>query len=311
VPIPQSYCPVCGSPKRRSLPVLNRWEGVLWHHIRCNYCGHRYTDPVPEDVQLARMYNDAYFSETGSWVCGFWSGSYHENERNLRAEARETLSFLEKKNGRLLEIGAGGGFLLDEARMAGFDVTGVELNATMAEWGRSNLGLNIITEPFESSILEPASFEVIVAQDVLEHVRDPRGFVGRVKRLLAPGGTFFVRGPLEDDTKGRVYGLLRRLPGRGPRLLDEPPYHLQGFVHRSFSHLVRDSGLVLKKFLVVPGKPTWSFNTGKTVISSGIEWICFQIDRLRGGGDFMIAHATKEPAGLNPLEALPGEQADC
>lgn len=292
------------------MPVLNRWNGVAWCHVRCNRCGHRYTDPVPEDAELARMYDDTYFGNTGDWVCGFWPGSYVDNERNLRAEAREALSFLEGKSGRLLEIGAAGGFFLDEARLAGFDVTGVELNASMGEWGRSNLGLDIITGSFETAILEAASFDVVVAQDVLEHVRDPRDFVSRVERILAASGVFLVRGPLEDDTKGRVYRLLRRLPGRGPDLLDYPPYHLQGFVRTSFSHLVRDAGLVLTKFLAVPGKPTWELKGAKTILASAIERISVQIDRVRGGGEFMVAHATKRPTGLNSPATLPRERAD-
>ncbi len=81
------------------------------------------------------MYADEYFEDGGAWVCGFWTGSYQNNEKKLRHEARSALKMLPTTGRRLLEIGAAGGFFLDEARASGYAVTGIELNRTMAEWG--------------------------------------------------------------------------------------------------------------------------------------------------------------------------------
>jgi hypothetical protein len=36
--------------------------------MRCRACGHRFTDPVPTDEELKRMYDDGYFSGGGVGV---------------------------------------------------------------------------------------------------------------------------------------------------------------------------------------------------------------------------------------------------
>jgi 2-polyprenyl-3-methyl-5-hydroxy-6-metoxy-1,4-benzoquinol methylase len=261
--------------------------------IRCRECDHRYTDPLPTDGELAAMYDSQYFSDEGAWVCGYWKGSYIENEAKLRAEAREALPHIGRSSGRLLEIGPAGGFFLDEARRVGFDVTGIELNAEMAEWGRANLGLDIMCGMFEDAPVEPCSFDVVVAQDVLEHVRDPRAFVRRAASLLRPGGIFFVRGPLEQSSRDAFYLAVREYAKRGPLVRQEPPYHLQGFVRKSFDMAVSQAGLRMAAFHAQPLRPTWKYSAAKDVLASVIENIAYGADVLRGGGDFMTARMVK------------------
>jgi 2-polyprenyl-3-methyl-5-hydroxy-6-metoxy-1,4-benzoquinol methylase len=243
------------------------------------------------------MYADEYFDDAGAWVCGYWKGSYVSNERKLRQEARETLALLPRTSGKLLEIGSAGGFFLDEARMAGFDVTGIELNERMAEWGRSTLGLEILAGIFEKLEFEASSFDVIVAQDVLEHVRDPRKFVSKVSGLLAPGGLFFVRGPLEQSLRESFYLGSRRLLRRSPLMRQEAPYHLQGFARQSFRTVVERSGLQLLHFKATSNRPHRDFSSIKTAVATIIETTTHAGDRLTGRGDFMTAYASRPKSG--------------
>jgi 2-polyprenyl-3-methyl-5-hydroxy-6-metoxy-1,4-benzoquinol methylase len=261
--------------------------------IRCRVCGHRYTDPIPTDAELAAMYDSSYFSAEGAWVCGYWEGSYVGNEQRLREEAREALPHIGRLGGRLLEVGPAGGYFLDEARKVGFDVTGIELNAEMAEWGRANLGLNIMCGLFEDAPVEPCSFDVVVAQDVLEHVRDPQGFVRRAASLLRPGGIFFVRGPLEQSSRDAFYLAVREHARHEPLVRQEPPYHLQGFVRTSFERVVNKAGLQLAAFHANPLRPAWRYDGAKQAAASVIETLAYQADVLLGGGDFMTARAIK------------------
>jgi 2-polyprenyl-3-methyl-5-hydroxy-6-metoxy-1,4-benzoquinol methylase len=46
--------------------------------------------------------------------------------------------------------------------------------------------------------LHPASFEVIIATDVLEHVDDISGTLADMKTLLKPGGQVIISGPTEN-----------------------------------------------------------------------------------------------------------------
>lgn len=302
MPLPQHRCPICNSWNRTELPYCHEWSDVRWQLVRCRACGHRYTDPVPTDGELTRMYADEYFDDGGAWVCGFWSGSYVSNEVNLRREARGVLRRLPAHGGRLLEIGAAGGYFLDEARTAGYDVLGIELNRTMADWGRSHLGVDIICERFESAELPEGSFDAIVAQDVLEHVREPRTFVGRVARLLSPGGIFLVCGPLEQSWKDRIYVALRRWRHRGLSVNGQPPYHLQGFVRQSFRHVVESAGLSLTSFRATTCRPRVDLSSPKAIVASAIELGAYEADLVTANGDFMVGCATRGAASGAPSE---------
>ncbi|MEP7087947.1 MAG: class I SAM-dependent methyltransferase [Gemmatimonadota bacterium] len=248
------------------------------------------------------MYDDEYFEHGGAWVCGFWEGSYVANEAKLRREAKSTLSLLPDGAGlRLLEIGSAGGFFLDEARAAGFDVKGVELNNTMAEWARSKLNLQVFNGRFEDASFRPGSFEVIVAQDVLEHVCIPKEFVANVARLLAPGGLFLVRGPLEQSWKESFFQVLRKVRRR--LVVDAaPPYHLQGFVRRSFRDLVESSGLSLTRFEARALAPRIEVRSLKGAVAGVIELVAFGANVLTARGDFMIGIATRPGAGVNTTD---------
>jgi SAM-dependent methyltransferase len=219
-----------------------------------------------------------------------------DNEQNLRREARAALSELgppTPRCARLLEVGAAGGFFLDEARRAGYDVIGIELNPKMAEFGRRRLGLDLRCELFETADFQPASFDVIVAQDVLEHVREPELFVRRAAELLRPGGVFFVRGPLEQSLKEDFCLALRRYLRRRVLVRNEPPFHLQGFARRSFQELMHREGLELAEFRVWASWPRWKVTGIKEVTASLVETATHLVDQVRGGGEFMMARATK------------------
>src|SRR6058998_1328936 len=71
--------------------------------------------------------------------------------------------------------------------------------------------------PFENG-----SFDVVVAGELLEHLRDPRRLVDEARRVLRPGGTFVASVPNAYRLKNR----LRFLVGRK---VEDDPTHLQLF----------------------------------------------------------------------------------
>jgi 2-polyprenyl-3-methyl-5-hydroxy-6-metoxy-1,4-benzoquinol methylase len=74
----------------------------------------------------------------------------------------------------------------------------------------------------EPLTFDEASFDVVVAGELLEHLRDPSRLVSDVRRVLRPGGTFVASVPNAFRLKNR----LRFLLGRNP---EDDPTHLQMF----------------------------------------------------------------------------------
>ena len=73
----------------------------------------------------------------------------------------------------LLELGAGAGYLLDEARKLGFDVHGIEMNPAQASFIRETLGIPCEAEPISEGSFNNSRFDVIIHVDVLSHLPDP------------------------------------------------------------------------------------------------------------------------------------------
>lgn len=145
------------------------------------------------------------------------------------------------EGGRVLDVGCGFGTLL--ARLAGRAGyrAGVELSATAAEAAArvadevANLAL---TAPLP---FPPASFDVVVCADVLEHLPDPGAALASVARLCRPGGAVVVSVPNVAYWQARLR-LLRGVWRYEPTGLFDSG-HLRFLTRETLVELVGQSGL--------------------------------------------------------------------
>jgi SAM-dependent methyltransferase len=94
---------------------------------------------------------------------------------------------------RILEIGAGRGYLVRRLTDLGGNAIGIEPGLDNAShWRRHRV--NVIAEYFPSP-QAPGPFDVIVAHGVLEHVPTPKSFLAEVQAHLAPCGHFLAAVP--------------------------------------------------------------------------------------------------------------------
>ena len=91
------------------------------------------------------------------------------------------------------------------------------------------------------------SFDVVVAGELLEHLRDPQRLVGEVRRVLRAGGTFVASVPNAYRLKGRLLFLIGRPP-------ENDPTHLQMF-----------SGEAVRALLAGLEQPRLHFVAGRLV----------------------------------------------
>ncbi len=116
--------------------------------------------------------------------------TYLQDEPNLRLLARrrlkELISILPPP-ASLFEIGAACGFFLDEARKAGYSVSGLEISPFASAHARS-LGLDVRTQAFP--IQTTTQYDAVAAFFVLEHFPDQRAAFEAISNLLRPGGIF-------------------------------------------------------------------------------------------------------------------------
>jgi SAM-dependent methyltransferase len=190
----------------------------------CRACGTIQQPALPGGAELLDLYRDME------------DDAYLAEEEGRRATSRRLLRHVERvapRRGRLLEVGAGHGLLLDEARRAGWDVRGLE-PARVAREHAVSLGLDVRDAVVEE--LDPADgrFDAVVMIDVLEHLEDPVGTLRRAVALLEDGGALCVVTPDPASVTARLAG------GRWWGYL---PAHTYLLPRRTLRKVLRDQGL--------------------------------------------------------------------
>lgn len=245
-------CTACGHASTTVDPFYYIWDGQRFSLRRCDACTHQFVWPKVTPEQQAHIYRDAYFCAGGDWAVDHFGGrSYEDAEADLVAEAAGVLPWLTPHRGRLLDIGCAGGTFLAEARKAGFDVAGLEINEAMAKSARARYGLDVTCAPIECAEIE-GLFDAVTLMDVLEHVPEPLEALRRIHGWLRPGGVLFIRGPLVTGLVARLKDAARRMVGPEKQL---PGYPLDAnmFNRRSIEACLRSAGFAPHRWWVTTG----------------------------------------------------------
>ena len=192
-------CPVCASESTRFLFERN---SIPIH--RCVYCGLEFQFPQPNNDELRAIYSSAYF-------LGSKDAASLANRRMLkRATARLYLDQMSRHipaRGRLLEIGCGHGEFLIEAQDRGFQVEGLEYSDHAANEANAQLGRSAVRvgSP-EMDWSSAATYDLVAAFDVIEHLRNPVQAVEILRSALKLHGCLAIVTPSLDSWSRGLLG---------------------------------------------------------------------------------------------------------
>jgi 2-polyprenyl-3-methyl-5-hydroxy-6-metoxy-1,4-benzoquinol methylase len=171
----------------------------------------------------------------------------------------ELLELIPRSARRVLDVGCGAGRLGEalKARQSA-EVVGVELSAVAARKAGPRLDRVLVgdAERMEPGF-EPEGFDCVVCGDVLEHLREPGRFLGRVRGWLRPGGVVVASLP-----NARHHSVVTALLGgnwtyESAGLLDAT--HLSFFTRRDMLALFEGAGFRVTQvaFLPTPEYEQW------------------------------------------------------
>ncbi len=187
-------CPSCGSDKISYVLTAkdNTVSGENYEVWQCNNCTLRFTQSIPSIDEIGAYYkSEDYISHSDSNK-GFVNSLYHKVRKiTLRGKRNLVQHFTKKKQGVILDIGAGTGAFLHTMKEAGWNVTGLEPDETARNNAKQNYGLELQQlDRFET--LSANSFDAITMWHVLEHVHDLHGYMNKVKSILNDSGRIFI-----------------------------------------------------------------------------------------------------------------------
>ena len=141
-----------------------------------------------------------------------------------------------RRGGRVLDVGAGYGFLLRVFEERGYQAYGIEISEHAAEKSRSFCRAPITVQSAETRFpFEDDFFDAVVVNDVVEHLADPAACLREIRRTLAPNGIVFVQ------TLNR-HSIAHLLLGKRWTWYQDPT-HVHMFTPQGLAQLIRDSGL--------------------------------------------------------------------
>ena len=156
---------------------------------------------------------------------------------------------------RILDIGCGGGILCEPLARMGAQMTGIDpapgnIEIARAHAAPQSLVIEYRAVTAETLVAEGASFDAVLAMEVIEHVPDQAAFVATACALVRPGG-LLVMSTLNRTLKSFALAIvgaeyvLRWLP-KGTHKWERfvTPEELARFIRRSGMRVIDRAGII-------------------------------------------------------------------
>jgi SAM-dependent methyltransferase len=201
----------------------------------CHVNGLGYARDVTRDVLRYRAHKMGF----GTGELAFNSDAYELKEADGTSHDIVVRWLAGRPAGRILDLGCSDGVLAERLREAGHHVTGVDLIAhegvkeRVDRFVEADLDLGIPPQV-------EGPFDIVLAADVLEHVRQPERILDQIAGLLAPGGSFVTSVPNFGHWYPRARVAFGRFDYDRRGILDRD--HIRFFTRASFERLVARTG---------------------------------------------------------------------
>ena len=190
---------------------------------------------------------------------------------------RRLLDWLEARPPvRILDLGCADGWLAEHARKLGHEVVGVDVVARPGVVDRVD---RFVQADLDDGIPPEVGdgFGVVLAADVLEHVREPAALLLQVPALLAEGGVVLASVPNFAHWYPRLRVVAGRFDYDRRGILDDG--HVRFFTRASFERTARDAGFAVERREAV-GTPFEVVGRGGRGARGAIVRVAEAVDRV-------------------------------
>lgn len=201
-----------------------------WQYVRCLNCGLICLQPQPSSSFLQDHYQDylpVHPQEIKRW---------RRLMSQVFTKSGNLIEEIMPMPGRLLDVGCGYGFFLEEMVQRGWQAEGIEISATGLNYARNKLGLTVSDKLLPRPDWQDNCYDVITLFYVIEHLQDPKSVLREARRLLRRDGLLLLRWPHTAP----IAALMR--PWADRLKLYQAPSHLFDFSPMTIYKILDQSG---------------------------------------------------------------------
>jgi 2-polyprenyl-3-methyl-5-hydroxy-6-metoxy-1,4-benzoquinol methylase len=219
-------CITCGSASLIPLRGYYESKGL----IQCTSCGLVFMERIPTAAELETHYG-VYTYDTEDTLSSLTIDSY-----NTLLDEMEPY----RNVNRILDVGCGRGYFLEEARKRGWEVYGTEFSQTAVDLLQRK-GIHAYHGPIGTKAFEGLSFDVITSFEVIEHINTPNEDLTAIHQKLRSGGLLYITTP--------NFNSLMRYMLKSDYNVIAYPEHLSYYTRKTLNKTVCRHGFKNIKFL--------------------------------------------------------------
>lgn len=219
-------CILCSSEKIEPLPKFYEKKGL----VKCRNCNLVFTERIPSPEELKDYYSQYSYASTG-YLPPATVNSYQK----LLDEFEPY-----RKGNRILDVGCGRGWFLEEAQKRGWEVYGVEYSSEAVNVCKKK-GINIREGALSEVDFGNTHFDVITSFEVIEHLNNPNPELQCLYKILRAGGLFYCTTPNFDSILRYYFGADYNIIGY--------PEHLSYYTKSTLNRLAAMHGFKISKTL--------------------------------------------------------------
>ena len=193
-------CDLCNSNETTLLFTKDDYK-----HVKCNSCGLIYVNPR---LRHSKDNLDSFYAsdeDPEGLIKSLLHRAYSARRQKIFCAELKKMEGYRESN-RILDIGCSFGGFLYAAKNLGWEAKGIEAVYDVGKHGKELYGLDIFFGTLEEAKLEPASFDVIRLNNIIEHIPLPSQFLADVSKLLRKGGLLSVSTPNFDSYSVSICG---------------------------------------------------------------------------------------------------------
>ncbi len=204
---------------------------------RCPVCKLTITEFTKQYTSFVeRFYSKGYF--TGDPRCSAFSG-YEKDKlcitRNLQQVLGKVKPYV-NKNAKMLDAGCAMGFMVELARLQGYDAYGFDPSSYALSRATSAIKQYLSQATIETASYKKNSFDVITMTDIIEHVQDPISSMKKLRQFLKKNGLMVI-------ATGDTQSVAAKLLGKHWTFYI-PPQHLFFLSKDNLTTMLHKSGFV-------------------------------------------------------------------